>query len=276
MIKQNRHRYSVSSLCRLLGIARNTFYYYQRKINKSKNNDVITASILHIFKNSYRSYGTRRIQKMLHKQDIYISRKRISVVMKMLNLVSKYTKKSYKKQGGKVNDSSVANLLNREFTPGTSKKVVVSDLSYVRVKNNWHYLCVLVNIQTREIIGSSAGKRKNAALVMQAMSKIAGKLSDITMFHSDRGNEFDNALIDQCLTVFNIDRSLSNKGCPYDNAVAEATFKSVKTEFVGKECFGSLDELQQRFSQYVYWFNHARLHTSLDYLTPSEYKAQMM
>ncbi|HLS67456.1 MAG TPA: IS3 family transposase, partial [Pseudogracilibacillus sp.] len=87
-------------------------------------------------------------------------------------------------------------------------------------------------------------------------------------------SEFKNQLIDEALTTFGIDRSLSNKGTPYDNAVAEATFKSIKTEFVNGVVFSSQEELELELFDYVNWFNNIRIHESLDYLTPREYKLQ--
>ncbi|KXG74500.1 hypothetical protein AN619_23210 [Thermotalea metallivorans] len=83
---------------------------------------------------------------------------------------------------------------------------------------------------------------------------------------------FKNKIIGETLETFNIKRSLSMKGCPYDNAVAEATFKVIKTEFVKRHVFGSLDELQLELWDYVNWFNNHRIHSSLGYLTPCEHK----
>ena len=70
-----------------------------------------------------------------------------------------------------------------------------------------------------------------------------------------------------------IKRSLSHKGCPYDNAVSEATYKIFKTEFVMNKNFDSLDELLLQLSDYIHWFNYSRIHGSLGYLTPVEFKA---
>ncbi|MFX3624315.1 MAG: transposase, partial [Ectobacillus sp.] len=109
-------------------------------------------------------------------------------------------------------------------------------------------------------------------LVYQALSTIKADLRDIQMFHTDRGNEFKNKLIDDALEAFGIKRSLSMKGCPYDNAVAEATFKIMKTEFVKGAYFESLEQLQVALDDYVHWFNHIRIHSTLDYLSPVEYK----
>jgi putative transposase len=97
-------------------------------------------------------------------------------------------------------------------------------------------------------------------------------LRNIKLFHTDRGNEFKNQLIDEALETFNIQRSLSMKGCPYDNAVAEATFKIIKTEFAKGHHFDSLEDLTREFHDYVHWFNHIRIHGTLGYVSPIEYK----
>jgi len=81
-----------------------------------------------------------------------------------------------------------------------------------------------------------------------------------------------NKLIDEALETFGIARSLSEKGTPYDNAVAEATYKTIKTEFVSGRVFDSQKELDMELFDYVNWFNNIRIHGSLEYLTPSEYK----
>jgi putative transposase len=74
---------------------------------------------------------------------------------------------------------------------------------------------------------------------------------DMEIFHTDRGNEFKNKIIDETLLAFNIKRSLSKKGCPYDNAVAEATYKIFKTEFINDEKFATLDELKFKLFDYI-------------------------
>ena len=120
----------------------------------------------------------------------------------------------------------MGNVLERVFTQEQPLKVVVSDLTYVRVQRKWHYICVLVDLYNREIIGHSAGPNKDAKLVQRAFATIPYNLTKLELFHTDRGSEFKNQLIDEALSTFDINRSLSNKGTPYDNAVAEATFKT--------------------------------------------------
>ena len=191
--------------------------------------------------------------------------------MKLKGWRSKYTVKKYRPSKG-VNEATHENIIQREFSVGQQRTAIVTDLTYVEVKGHWNYICSMTDLSTRQIISHSVGEKKDSLLVMRAISRMPMNLSDIDIFHSHRGKEFDNDLIDDCLATFDIQRSLSNKGCPYDNAVAEATFKSIKTEFIQGKKFSSLQELKSRFDQYVNWFNYTRLHSSLGYKTPMEYK----
>ena len=92
--------------------------------------------------------------------------------------------------------------------------------------------------------------------------------------YTDRGNEFKNKLIDEVIEAFEIERSLSNKGCPYDNAVAESLYHILKTEFIKGKIFNSVEYLYMELSDYVNWYNNHRLHGSLGYVPPTEYKVQ--
>ena len=92
------------------------------------------------------------------------------------------------------------------------------------------------------------------------------------MLQADRESEFKNKSIDEALDTFGIDRSLSAKATPYDNAVAEAAFKTLKTEFILYEQFASQEALDLGLFDYVNWYNNVRIHGSLGYQTPAEYK----
>lgn len=196
--------------------------------------------------------------------------------MEEQGLVSKYTIAQYKPQKTEPNEEAVENVLDRNFNDQKEFAVVVSDLTYVRVNNRWSYVCFLVDLFNREIIGHSAGLHKDAALVYRAFASVERDLREIELFHTDRGREFKNELIDNALETFDIKRSLSAKGNPYDNAVAKATFKLFKTEFIQGESFDSLEHLSLELNDYVNWFNNIRIHGSLGYLSPVEYKLAIL
>jgi len=177
-----------------------------------------------------RVYGQRKIKCLLLRRGLIVSRRKIGRIMKRRGLVSAYTRKKYRVHASKVNEAPVANLLDRKFGHRLPGACVVSDLTYVRVGAQWAYICILLDLGAREIIGYSAGAHKTAELVHSAFASVKGNLFEIQIFHTDRGSEFDNILIDEFLESFQIRRSLSMKGCPYDNAVAESTFKMIKAE----------------------------------------------
>jgi len=269
VIKANAHRYPVSAMCRVLQVNRSTYYYEARQ---KRDESTLVSDITDIFRASRDNYGTRKIKKELEKKGEQVSRRRIGRIMRQEGLVSNYTTAQFKTQKAKCNESRVKNILDRQFNGQGYRDVVVSDLTYVRVGKHWNYICVLVDLSNREIIGYSAGKHKTAELVRQAFMSVEGDLSDIHIFHTDRGNEFKNRTIEGLLDAFGIERSLSHKGCPYDNAVAEATFKIIKTEFIWNETFADLEELKLKLWDYVHWYNHHRIHSSLGYLTPVQYR----
>jgi len=256
-------------MCRVLELPRST-YYYESTVTNTK--DAMTDDIIRTFNESRKNYGTRKIKKKLADEGKIVSRRRIGRIMRDSGLVSTYTIAQYKPHKKPCNEDKTSNKVKREFSDREHLEVVVSDLTYVRVAGKWNYVCVLIDLFNREIIGYSAGPKKDAMLVYQAFSRINENLSHISIFHTDRGSEFKNNIIEGLIDTFNIQRSLSKKGCPYDNAVAEATFKVFKTEFANRYIFKSLEELNFELADYVNWYNNIRIHSTLGYLTPVEFK----
>ncbi len=264
-------------MCEVLQISRSTFYYdtkvaAQKEQEKMEEEKVLKEKILEIFNNNRRVYGTRKIKKGLAKLGLTASRRRIGRLMDELGIQSTYAQPSYKPMTSPPNEESVRNVLNREFQVDKEMTILVSDLTYVRVGSEWNYVCFLLDLYNREIVGYSAGKRKDAALVQRAFKSIKQPLGEIKMFHTDRGSEFKNVEIDELLSKFQIKRSLSDKGNPYDNAVAEATFKILKTELINGRHFQTLKQLSLELFDYVNWYNNIRMHSSLGYLSPVEYR----
>lgn len=257
-------------MCKVLNLSRSTYYYESKAKNKDESQ--LIADIVGIFRRSRNNYGTRKIKQELNKVGQKVSRRRIGRIMKQEGLVSNYTVAQFKPHTDKCNEAKIENIVNRQFDKQPHLNVVVSDLTYVRVGHHWHYLCVLVDLFNREIIGYSSGPNKDAELVKKAFSTVKINLIQIKIFHTDRGNEFKNKIIDEILDTFNIDRSLSMKGCPYDNAVAEATYKVIKTEFVNNRLFETEEQLGYEFADYVNWYNNHRIHSSLGYLSPVNYR----
>ncbi|HEA6578632.1 TPA: IS3 family transposase [Staphylococcus aureus] len=274
VIQKNAHQYSVSAMGNVLKILRSTYYdSIKRKDNKiTKDDSNVERAVINIFNANRKVFATRRIKNHLNDKGHTVSRRKIGRIMKKYNLVSVYTKAKYKNHPKETNEKLIKNHLNRAFNREQPMETLVSDLTYVKVAGTWHYICLFIDLFNREIVGYSAGKNKDANLVSKAISRINHNLEQIKLFYTDRGKEFDNHLIDEVLETFKIKRSLSTKGCPYDNAVAEATMKAMKTEFVKQMQFENLEQLKTELFDYVNWYNNFRPHSSLQYLTPVAFK----
>jgi transposase InsO family protein len=262
-------------MCKVLNLRRSSYYYQAapRQRDTDLENAVITE-----FNISHRNYGTRKIKAQLARKQnghapMRASRRRIGRIMAEHGLVSKYTLKHKGKRAGAVNEDPVPNKVKREFSNREPLEVVVSDLTYIKCAGKWHYICVLLDIGRRKIIGSAVGRQKDAKLVRKAFYGVQTDLRRIHLFHTDRGSEFKNQVVDEIISAFGIERSLSAKGTPLDNAVAESMYNIVKTEFAFGEEFADYGELELKWFDYVNWYNNVRIHGSLNYMSPAEYES---
>ena len=192
--------------------------------------------------------------------------------MRENGLVSAYGRKRFKVHPGAANEANVPNVVARGFGGRAPRTHICSDLAYVRVGAWWNYVCLLVDLYNREVVGHSAGPWKDTRLVRSAFATLSFPISNIEVFHMDRGSEFDNAEIDLMLKAFGIERLLSAKGCPCDNAVDESTNGILKAELIHREAFGTTRELRAKFSDYVHWYNNFRIHSTLGYMSPVEFR----
>ena len=134
-----------------------------------------------------------------------------------------------------------------------------------------HTGCGLAN---RGIVGHSVGRARDAGLMLSAFCTLDFPLTDVQVFHTDRGGGFDNTGIDELLDVFDIKRSLSRKGNPYDNAVAESTDRLLRKELVYRNHYTTIEQLRHDLNDYVWWSDNQRLHSTLGYRSPKEFTEQ--
>ena len=147
-------------------------------------------------------------------------------------------------------------------------------LTYVRVGGKWAYVCPLIDLANGSIAGHSTDTGRAADLAVAAFATLDFPLTEVEVFHTDRGSEFDNAKIDGLLDVFDIGRSPSGKGDPYGNAVAESTNRLLKKELIYRNRYTSLEQLRSDPDDYVWWSDNQRLHSTPGYRSPNEFTQQ--
>lgn len=253
----------MSAQCEMLGVPRSTYYWMAAHPERPKGPDPLAADVVAAFERNNREYGAPRLKMRLAARGIVASRRRISRIMRENGLVSRYARAKYRPHAAKPNEAGLPNLLERRFDGWAPRTHLVSDLTYVRVGRKWCYVCLIVDLRNREIVGHSCGERRDARLVMAAFATLPFPISDVEVFHTDRGSEFDNAAIDEMLEVFGVERSLSKKGCPYDNAVIESTNRLLKTGIVYGRSYSGVEELRGALNWWVWFYNNERIHTTL-------------
>jgi transposase InsO family protein len=253
-------------------MSRSSFYYQKRDF---VYNEGLVSLTKQIFDNSDKSYGARRIKVGLSTSGHEVSRRKIRQIMELEGLRSNHTKSSYKPLTTQSVKSESSDLVNQEFDGRSEHEVMVSDTTYIRINGVWNYLCIVLDLCGRNLDGFSVGHTKDATLAQKAIFSVKCDLRKIGIFHSDKGSEFVNKLMDKTLRAFGIKRSTSRKGVAYDNAVAESMFKTIKIEFVKGRSFKSLEQFCHEFSDWVIKYNYERYHSSLGYQTPAEYRRQM-
>ena len=236
--------------------------------------DPIAGDVRAVRRDGRERHGARKIKAALERRGVTASRRRIVNIMKRRGMTSAYARGRSEPHGTRADEAGLANLLDRGSDGYAPHTHPASDLTYVRVGGDWAYVCLLVDLANRGIAGHSAGRTRDASLVLGAFATLDFPLTEVEVFHTDRGSEFDNAKIDELLDVFDIRRSLSRKGNPYDNAVVESTNRLLKKELIYRNHYTSLEQLRSDLNDYVWWFNNQRLHSTLGYRSPKEFTEQ--
>lgn len=273
MIRSNAGRYPISAQCRILGVAKST-YYWMLEHPETERVDPHEGDVERVWRDSGKVYGARKIKHALGREGVTLSRRRVNRIMKAKGMASSYSKARYRPHPARPNDDPAPNILAREFNGYAPRTHIASDLTYVRVGNSWAYICLLIDLANRQIAGHSVGVRHDADLVLAAFATLRFPLDEIEVFHTDRGGEFAGERIERMLDVFGITRSLSRPGNPYDNAVVESTNRLIKKELIYSNTYTSVERLRSDVNRYVWWYNHQRLHSTLNYMSPVEFTHQ--
>jgi transposase InsO family protein len=191
--------------------------------------------------------------------------------MRYHGFVSKYVLARKVRANKGSNWNSYHNLVRRIFRNRKPLEVVAADVMYVYFGKKCYYLCILVDIATRMIVGTAVNTVLNANLVQTAINSMGLDLSNVDIFHTDRGAEFNNHQINQLMESFKTARSLSAVSAPLDNAVVESLNNIVKIEWKYDLKIQNINEFRKSWEEYVHWYNHERIHGSLGYKTPVEF-----
>lgn len=274
-----KNMYDIRMLCKAVKLHHSVYYYHkQNKENKEnrykKANEELDKKILEEFEKSKKRYGSPKITKILNKQGIKVSQKRVARRMKALKIKSIIVKKFNHNGNTKVDDTNKENLLAQDFKAEKPGEKWVGDITYIYTKEmGWTYLAIVMDLFDLKVIGWSYGVNMTAKLVISAFKK-AKEIRETTkamIFHSDLGSQYTSNEFERLLLKNNVRHSYSKKGYPYDNASMESFNAILKKEEVNVNTYATLKEARLAIFEFIEsWYNNIRIHSTLDYKTPNE------
>ena len=272
--------YDIRTLCKAVKLHHSVYYYHKQNRENlyKKANEELDKKILEEFEKSKKRYGSPKITKMLNKQGIKVSQKRVARRMKVLGLRSIIVKKFNHNGNKKVDDKDKENLLGQNFKADKPCKKWVGDITYIYTKETgWTYLAIVMDLYDLKIIGWSYGENMTAELVISAFEKamIARGVTEDMIFHSDLGSQYTSNEYENLLIKNKVKHSYSKKGYPYDNASMESFNAILKKEEVNVNTYETFKEAKLAIFEFIEsWYNNKRIHSTLDYKTPNEKYAE--
>ena len=278
MIEAHAGRMKKSEACRVLGVRRQGYYEWKARVEtrpvRHRQDEVLTVKIENIFYESKRLYGARKIQRLLRREGWDIGRKRIRRLMCQAGLVPITFRRHKTTTDSKHSLPVFPNLLNQKFKAEAVNRVWVSDFTYIRTDEGWLYLCCILDIYSRRVVGWAASETIDRHLGIAALEKAVNSRRPGRgfIFHTDRGSQYASSDFRNAVANRGGLQSMSGYGNPYDNACAESFFRSLKMECVDPTHFSSRKRAMDAIAQYMLFYNRRRIHASLDYRSPVDFE----
>ena len=278
-IHQLKGEFSIHALCRTLNVNRSTYYHYAlrspEKTQIQLQDDKLKPLIRTIFEKSCGRFGARKIRVKLAEQGHIASERRILRLMKELGLSAAGTKPRL----NSANDRQYQyypNKLKRNFLTAAPNKVWVSDITYAKVGMDFLYLCVVIDLYSRKVIGYSISENIDTNLALSAFHQsyfTRQKPANLT-FHSDQGAQYTTFEFRSTLWNHGVVQSFSAPGSPHDNAVAESFFATIKKEDFRRNYYKTENEFRAAVAKYIEFYNDYRPHQRLGFLTPNQVETE--
>ena len=273
VIYRHREKYSISEMCRIFEVSRSGYYDYVRRMDVPAKDLPLAEKIRECQSVCRNTYGYRRVHIWLERNGIHCNPKTVLRVMNKYNLLSVIRRKRYVKYGEHLH--RYPNLLNRNFTAERPNQKWVTDISYIRTRQGFLYLSIIRDLYDNSIVAYKTGSEQNINLVLNTI-KAAKRKEKVTAelhLHSDQGFQYTSQAYFKLTQRYGITPSMSRRGNPYDNALAENFFSILKTECIHRVKIETFKDARELIDDYIYFYNNQRIQTKTK-LTPMEFRCQ--
>jgi len=282
-IDEYRDRFGVELICRVLRPAVTGFLTargYRAAVGRAPSarqlrDDLLVPEIARLHAENYGVYGRRKMHALMRRQGWDIGRDQTERLMRLAGV--RGVKKS-KRMFTTKSDPTVSrpsDLVNRRFTADAPRRLWVCDVTYVATWSGFAYVAFVTDVYSRRIVGwNVAATLKAEILPLQALDMAAwdagGDLTGLT-HHSDHGSNYMAMVYTERVVELGAVPSTGTVGDSYDNALAEAINNLYKTELIRQRGpWRTVEQVELATLEYVWWWNHQRLHGELDMRTPIE------
>ena len=274
LVEQLAGKYTIQEMCKFYGVSRSGYYrYLKHKDVLGKDTDIATM-IAECQGNRGKIHGYRYVQLWLDKvKGVYRNPKTILRIMRKYGLLSDVRRKRWQACGQSIH--RYANLLNRNFSASEPNKKWATDISYIPTAQGFLYLSIIRDLFDNSIVAYETSKQQTVELVLDtirsALQKevVAGELQ----LHSDQGLQYTSQAYFNLTKEYGITPSMSRRGNPYDNAMAENFFSMLKTECISREKIQTFEQAQLLIDDYIHFYNFERF--QLKYrLTPFQKRSR--
>jgi putative transposase len=266
---------TVQDRCRLAGVPRSS--YYRQPDREKIRPDGVVQEIRQICR-EYPRYGYRRVTKELYRRGLKANHKRVLVLMRKGNILCRIKRRFVHTTDSRHNLPIYPNVA-RSLVVTRPNELWVADITYVRLLRGFAYLAVILDAFSRRAVGWAMSMHIDTKLSLAALTMALETRSIVRglVHHSDRGVQYASSDYVALLKSKNIVISMSRKGNPYDNAMAESFMKTLKSEEVSLNEYETFSEAKQNIEHFIdLVYNNKRLHSAIGYLTPVEFEAPYM
>ena len=272
-IYRNKDKYSISEMCRFFSVSRSGYYDYLKRMDIPAKDLPLAEKIRECQANCGRTYGYRRVHIWLERQGIHHNSKTILRIMQKYNLLSVVRRKKYRNYSNCIH--KYKNLLNRDFHADRPNQKWVTDISYIHTKQGVLYLSIIQDLYDNSIVAYKTGTKQNINLVLSTIraAKKKEKVTAELQLHSDQGFQYTSQAYFNLTKSYGITPSMSRRGNPYDNALAENFFSILKTECIYRVKLQIYEEARLLIGEYIHFYNNQRIQLKTK-LTPLEKRSQ--
>jgi transposase InsO family protein len=269
--------FSIKSMAEALEVSREAYYKSLRikdQIKIEKEN-ILKDAIYKIWEDSLMIYGLRRILEEVKKIYPEVGKRKVRRLMKELKIKGKKDIKFKVSTTDSNHNLMVApNILDRKFCVSEPNQAWVSDVTFIRCKYGWLYLCVIIDLFSRKVVGRALSNVNDAELILKTLQRAVNKRNPKSglIFHSDRGSNYCSKKVIDYLEMNHIIRSNSRKGNCWDNSVSESFFSTIKRE-MPYNVFHDLENATFHVFSFIDdFYNCKRIHSYLGYVNPDRFE----